>query len=208
MLLTLHNKNLLLFRKIRIDSRYFATHLLKRPPLEFPKHASKRASHNDGSDKEAELCHLIGNREIVGYGSNGEPAYFDYPAYPFPSIRWKECSPQIAALREKEKGDWKNLDCKDKRALYRASFRQTFAEMQAPTGEWKSTFGFTFMFVSIALWIYMGIRVYVQNPWPKSYKEEAREAQLKRILDLQIEILHGLSYEWDYENKEWKKGWF
>lgn len=38
---------------------------------------------------------LIGNREIVGYGFNGEPTYIDRSDYPMPAIRWKEPTPEI-----------------------------------------------------------------------------------------------------------------
>lgn len=38
---------------------------------------------------------LIGNREIVGYGYNGEPNYVDRADFPLPAIRWKEPTPDI-----------------------------------------------------------------------------------------------------------------
>lgn len=38
---------------------------------------------------------LIGNREVVGYGYNGEPNYVDRVDYPIPAIRWKEPTPDI-----------------------------------------------------------------------------------------------------------------
>lgn len=50
-----------------------------------------------------------GKREVVGYGFNGNPVYVDRVDFPMPAIRWKETTPEIAALREKEKGDWKKL---------------------------------------------------------------------------------------------------
>ena len=43
----------------------------------------------------------------------------------------------LQALREKEKGDWKKLTLEEKKTLYRASFCQTFAEMEAGDGDWK-----------------------------------------------------------------------
>lgn len=51
----------------------------------------------------------IGKREIVGFGGNGEITYIDSVMSPFPAIRFKEDSGDIARLREKEKGDWKKL---------------------------------------------------------------------------------------------------
>lgn len=66
----------------------------------------------------------------------------------------------LQALKEKEKGDWKKLSVEEKKQLYRASFCQTFAEMNAPTGEWKSILGCAIGFLSLSLWIYMGMRLF------------------------------------------------
>merc|ERR1712128_141141 len=74
----------------------------------------------------------IGNREIVGFGMNGEAAYIDSVMSPFPAIRFKEDVGEIAALRVKEQGDWKKLTREEKKVLYRASFCQTLAEVEAP----------------------------------------------------------------------------
>jgi hypothetical protein len=57
----------------------------------------------------------IGNREIVGYGLKGKPEYFDMVMFPCPSIRWEADTPEIAELRKKEKGDWKQLSVDDKK---------------------------------------------------------------------------------------------
>jgi hypothetical protein len=57
----------------------------------------------------------IGNREIVGYGLKGKPEYFDTVMFPCPSIRWEADTPEIAALRKKEQGDWKQLSVADKK---------------------------------------------------------------------------------------------
>lgn len=65
-----------------------------------------------------------------------------------------ECS---QALHEKEKGDWKKLTLDEKKQLYRASFRLTYAEMEAPTGRWKSYFGWAMVWQSCALWLFMAI---------------------------------------------------
>lgn len=67
------------------------------------------------------------------------------------------------ALREKEKGDWSKLSIEDKKTLYRASFRQTFAEFKAPNGEWKSLLGISIFITSFALWIFYALKVFGKN---------------------------------------------
>jgi cytochrome c oxidase subunit 4 len=37
----------------------------------------------------------IGNREVVGYGINGEYTYVDHIAFPMPAIRFRENTPEI-----------------------------------------------------------------------------------------------------------------
>lgn len=64
------------------------------------------------------------------------------------------------ALREKERCDWRMLCCEEKKALYRASFCQTFAEFQAPTGQWKFIFGWVFIITSFAFWMAMFYHYY------------------------------------------------
>lgn len=133
----------------------------------------------------------IGNREVVGYGYNGEPTYLDRVDFPCPAIRWKENTSDVMvrkeddseiifykslfgyncqtamcsfffcqALREKEKGDWKKLSIEEKKALYRASFRQTFSEMEAPTGEWKGIIGLSCILISTGIWLYLYFKVF------------------------------------------------
>lgn len=46
------------------------------------------------SISEYERC-IIGKREIVGFGVNGQPHYVDHLACPFPAIRWAEDCPDI-----------------------------------------------------------------------------------------------------------------
>lgn len=41
----------------------------------------------------------IGNREIVGYGWNGEPMYQDRVDYPMPAIRFKENTPDVLVIQ-------------------------------------------------------------------------------------------------------------
>ncbi|CAH1117225.1 unnamed protein product [Phaedon cochleariae] len=148
---------------------------------------------------------LIGKREIVGYGFNGEPNYVDRTDFPLPAIRWREPTPDISALREKEKGDWNNLSLEEKKALYRASFCQTFAEFKAPTGEWKSVIGLSLVFMSGAFWLFYFMKAFVYSPLPITFDKEHREAQLRRMIDLQVNPVQGISSKWDYEKDDWKK---
>lgn len=73
--------------------------------------------------------------------------------YPMPAIRFREATNEINALREKEKQDWKKMSTEEKKALYRASFCQTFAEMKAGTGEWKLHLGLGLIFSTLAIWV-------------------------------------------------------
>lgn len=109
---------------------------------------------NDGKYKwKQQFARLIGNREQVGYGWCGQPWYEDTALFPFPAIRYKEPTPEIKALREKEKGDWKELTIEEKKCLYRASFCQTYSEFQATTGAWKTIVGGALILISLGLWL-------------------------------------------------------
>lgn len=57
----------------------------------------------------------IGTRDVVGHGFNGNLRYFDAVDMPYPAIRFREETKQISKLREKEKGDWKNLSLEEKK---------------------------------------------------------------------------------------------
>jgi len=134
----------------------------------------------------------IGNREVVGFGCNSEPIYIDTTDFPMPAIRFKEVTPDIQALRDKEKGDWKKLTTEEKKQLYRASFRQTFAELEAPSGEWKLIIGWLGIGISLATWIMVWLKKYVYPPLPNSFSPESREAQLQRARLLDMQPITGL----------------
>lgn len=42
-------------------------------------------------------------------------------------------------------------------------------------------------------------------PLPESFSEESKKAQLRRILDLRMNAVEGISSKWDYEKDDWKK---
>nr|AER27812.1 cytochrome c oxidase polypeptide IV [Antheraea yamamai] len=156
-----------------------------------------------GSSSVGEVA-KIGDREWVGYGLNGQPNYVDRADFPMPAIRFRADTPDIKAIREKEKGDWRKLTLEEKKALYRASFCQTYAEFQAPTGEWKGVLGWGLLIASFSVWIFMGMKMFVYSPLPITFDEEHQKAQLKRMLDLKVNPVDGLSSKWDYENNRWK----
>ncbi|XP_058791254.1 cytochrome c oxidase subunit 4 isoform 1, mitochondrial-like [Phymastichus coffea] len=135
---------------------------------------------------------LIGEREIVGYGHNGQPNYVDLVAFPFPAIRYRECTPQIMALREKERGDWRKLSVDEKKCLYRASFRQTLAELDAPTTQWKSILGTILMTLSLTFWSLFWIQRHVYRDLPMSFEPEARIAQYYRQVAINNQPFSGL----------------
>ena len=58
---------------------------------------------------------ILGNRDVVGFGLNGELSYGERVTQPFPSVRFKENTPELLALRQKAKGDWKNLTLEEKK---------------------------------------------------------------------------------------------
>ncbi|KAI8433035.1 hypothetical protein MSG28_013902 [Choristoneura fumiferana] len=210
----------------------------------------------------------VGNRDYVGYCVNGSANYRDDAHYPFPSVRFKENTEDVCALRRKECGDWRSLCCEEKKALYRASFCQTFAEFQHPTGLWKVVIGGIFFTTSFAFWFISFYHNYAaypleaasgraaaslrghasgdaakgtaqteaplstakkptkygsargarpeaalmdtglirafQEPVPESYGLEPRMAQLRRMLELHVQPIEGLSSKWDYDNDRWK----
>jgi len=146
----------------------------------------------------------IGNRDIVGYGWNGYPSYMDRPEFPCPAVRFKENSKDVVALRAKEKGDWKALSLDEKKALYRASFRQTYAEMHAPSGEWKAITGFILMAMAVTGITFVLVKHYVLPPLPETITKEWQEAQLEKALKQRQGPVDGISALWDYEKNQWK----
>ncbi|KAJ8681860.1 hypothetical protein QAD02_017652 [Eretmocerus hayati] len=153
-----------------------------------------RMSHDTygGEDQWDRIRAKAGNREWVGYGASGNPDYIDCIEFPFPAIRYKECTPELMALREKERGDWKKLSIHEKKTLYRFSFRQTFAEFEEPAGMWRYCWGLVFLGISVALWFQTFLHQFVMPKWPHSLSKEARIAQYYRQVDLNMRPLDGI----------------
>jgi len=147
----------------------------------------------------------IGNREVVGYGYNGMETYADTFQAPFPAIRFKEETPEIAKIIAKEKGDWKKMTLEEKKALYRHSFCQTFAELHEPTGEWKKVGGITLFFVSLAIWAMIWMKMYVYAPLPETMtNQEHIKKNIQKMIDMRVNPVQGMSSHYDYEKNEWK----
>lgn len=53
------------------------------------------ATRASSSNAHAEMLAKIGNRDVVGFGWNGEPIYADRVDYPMPAIRFKENTPDV-----------------------------------------------------------------------------------------------------------------
>lgn len=45
----------------------------------------------------------------------------------------------------------------------------------------------------------------VYSPLPVTFQEDYRQAQLRRMIDLQVNPVQGISSKWDYEKDDWKK---
>lgn len=163
-------------------------------------------NHSDGltlAQKE-KYYPKIGDRDIVGFGFNGNPSYMDRPEYPAPAIRFKENTADVMALREKEKGDWKNLSLEDKKALYRASFCQTYAEMKASTGEWKAILAGVLLGFSATAWLMVFMKTQVYPPLPSTITEEWKEKNLEMMVRQRQGAITGVSSQYDYEKGDWK----
>ncbi|XP_041375321.1 cytochrome c oxidase subunit 4 isoform 1, mitochondrial-like [Gigantopelta aegis] len=146
----------------------------------------------------------IGNRDVVGYGFNGTGSYADREEFPCPAIRFKENTPDVLALRMKEKGDWKKLTLEEKKELYRASFCQTFAEMKAPTGEWKSVTAAVLLALSVSAWFIMWMKTYVYLPMPRTLTAEWQHEMGDRMLNQRQGRVTGFTSNYDLEKGQWK----
>lgn len=166
---------------------------------------SYSSSHHDHAVAK-EHFNTCPNREVVGYGFNGEPSYMDHQMFPYPSVRFKAITKELEPIKQKEKGDWKNLTLEEKKTLYRATFAQTFAEMNAPTGEMKGAFGLSLIVVSVSLIAY--ILLYHAGVFPEkasSLSYEHRQEMLQKMIDLRWNPVSGTASRWDYEKNDWKK---
>ena len=71
---------------------------------------------------------------------------------------FREPSTEFQSAIQKEKGDWKNLSVEDKKKLYRYNYCETFSEMLAPTGVWKSITAIVIFWMTLATWAYITMK--------------------------------------------------
>lgn len=75
-------------------SRMLAAALAKAP-TSAPAMIVRAASTGGVNAHLAEKLEKVGNRDIVGFGWNGEPIYYDRPDFPMPAVRFKENTPDV-----------------------------------------------------------------------------------------------------------------
>eukprot|EP00118_Oscarella_pearsei_P020347 m.220377 g.220377 ORF g.220377 m.220377 type:complete len:143 (+) comp39936_c0_seq2:77-505(+) len=90
-------------------------------------------------------------------------------------------NPELKALVEKAKGPWDKLTKEEKIALYRASFPETFAEMRAPTGEWKKVLGGVTLGLAAGIALFSVLRQTVGPQKPHTLNPEWQAATDKKL---------------------------
>jgi cytochrome c oxidase subunit 4 len=180
---------------------------VNKTPVAFAHAASAPATtSSDPLAVQAELYPRVGRREIVGYGRNGEPQYFDAPDCPNPGIRWVADTAELTALRLKAQGDWSKLTIEEKKTLYRADYRATIVEtVKAGQGTWKFVVGSVLGLIGGSIWLYFGLTKLIYDyPRKETSSLEHQNRMLERMIAQGQGKVHGVSAGWDYEKGDWK----
>ncbi|EPY83241.1 cytochrome c oxidase subunit 4 isoform 1, mitochondrial precursor [Camelus ferus] len=134
------------------------------------------------------------------------PSYVDRRDYPLPDVAHvKTLSASQKALKEKEKASWSSLSIDEKVELYRLKFKESFAEMNRSTNEWKTVVGTAMLFIGFTGLVIIWEKCYVYGPIPRTFDEEWVAKQTQRMLDMKGNPVQGFSAKWDYDKNEWKK---
>uniref|UniRef100_U3DBM8 Cytochrome c oxidase subunit 4 n=1 Tax=Callithrix jacchus TaxID=9483 RepID=U3DBM8_CALJA len=134
------------------------------------------------------------------------PSYMDRRDYPLPDVAHvRHLSASQKALKEKEKASWSSLSVDEKVELYRIQFKESFAEMNRGSNEWKTVVGAAMFFIGITAILIILEKRYVYGPLPHTFDKEWVAMQTKRMLDLKVNPVDGLDSKWDYDKKVWKK---
>ncbi|KAG9283484.1 cytochrome c oxidase subunit 4 isoform 1, mitochondrial [Astyanax mexicanus] len=107
-------------------------------------------------------------------------------------------------LKEKEKDAWTKLSKEEKLQLYRLSFELTYPEMRKGSDEWKTVLAGIFIFLGLTGLLVWWQRIYVYGDVPHTLSPEWVEKQTQRMIDMQVNPVHGFAAKWDYEKKQWK----
>jgi len=147
---------------------------------------------------------IAAGREYVAFFISGEPAYADRLDYPFPAIRFRKMDAEFKALRQKEKGDWKNLSLEDKKRLYRYTFRATLAEFDHPTGQWKLVIAGLLGVITLSMGIMALVKRWALQGDLWYLSEEAKNKHLEMMIQFYADPVSGIASKWDYEKNVWK----
>ena len=90
-------------------------------------------------------------------------------------------------------------------SVYRLKFKESFAEMNRSTNEWKTVVGAAMFFIGFTALLLIWEKHYVYGPIPHTFEEEWVAKQTKRMLDMKVAPVQGFSAKWDYDKNEWKK---
>uniref|UniRef100_A0A8C5QR04 Cytochrome c oxidase subunit 4 n=1 Tax=Leptobrachium leishanense TaxID=445787 RepID=A0A8C5QR04_9ANUR len=149
---------------------------------------------------------LQGHAGVVKSEEYSLPVYIDRRETPLPDIPYvSHLTAEQKALKEKEKGTWVALSTKEKLELYRIKFSDTYAEMNKSSSEWKTIIGGILVLTGLTGFIIIWQKHYVFGAVPHTLSDEWIAYQTKRMLDLRINPVEGMSSQWDYEKNEWKK---
>ncbi|VDN00928.1 unnamed protein product [Thelazia callipaeda] len=149
----------------------------------------------------------IGQREIVGPSSGGYH-FIDSTDRPYPPLRFRADDDIIKPIREKEKGDWKNLTIEEKKLLYRYSFRRTQAELLGWNYYWKMYWAYTLIWISIGL-AFLGVlkhysKLFSFPPQVPTMNDDWKHYTMRNILILEKPFCEGAATKYDYEDDRWK----
>ncbi|KAM7100453.1 LOW QUALITY PROTEIN: cytochrome c oxidase subunit 4 isoform 1, mitochondrial [Ciconia maguari] len=161
---------------------------------------------------------LIGKRAISticlrahGHAGVVKAEDFSLPAYvdrrdvpPCPEVAFvRDLSAQQKALKEKEKASWNALSVDEKVELYRIKFNESYG-MNRGTNECKTVLGGVLFFLGVN-WSILIWQHYMLRPIPHTFSDEWLSMQTKRMLDMRVNPVEGISSQWDFEKNEWKK---
>ncbi|XP_047459529.1 cytochrome c oxidase subunit 4 isoform 2, mitochondrial [Mugil cephalus] len=145
------------------------------------------------------------SHEVSEMTDMSQPMYWDRRDSPLPDRPYKEAlTAAEKSLKQKEKGPWGQLSKEEKIALYRMSFNETYPEMNQGSDEWKTVVGGIFIFLGLTGLVVWWQSIYVYPAHPHTFEDEWQAKQLKRMLDMKMNPVHGLASQWDYEKGQWK----